>query len=81
MQQDPRFEYVAIDYLDEVKNIAEQTKQVCRDMTHAYYTSYVHVEDFMHLKDKNVPMSIDFSMQSRKLHGVCSVLSFRLVAR
>jgi len=58
--QDPRIEFIALDYLSPVSELIEQTKDVCKDVTHAFFTSYVHVDDFKVLKEKNVPLFTNF---------------------
>lgn len=35
-------------------------KPYCADVTHAYYTSYVHTDDFSKLKDLNIPLFENF---------------------
>jgi nucleoside-diphosphate-sugar epimerase len=54
--QDPRVEFVAIDFLDPVEKIMELMPPSCKRVTHAYYTSYVHTDDFAKLRDANVPL-------------------------
>lgn len=54
--QDPRVEFVAIDFLDPIDKIIEELSPMCKDVTHAFYTSYVHTDDFTRLKDLNVPL-------------------------
>jgi nucleoside-diphosphate-sugar epimerase len=59
--QDYRVEFVAIDFLrpvDEVIAILEE--HGCQDMTHAYFTSYVHKENFDDLKEANIPLFKNF---------------------
>lgn len=58
--QDPRIEFVAVDFLDPLKHIIETLRAVCKEVTHAYFTSYVHVADFNALRDKNVPLFRNF---------------------
>jgi hypothetical protein len=58
--QDPRIEFIALDYLSPVSELIEQQKEICKDVTHAFFTSYVHVNDFKLLKEKNVPLFANF---------------------
>ena len=58
--QDPRVEFVAIDFLAPVDTIIQKMLPVCRDVTHAYFTSYVHTDDFQKLRDMNVPLFENF---------------------
>ncbi|KAJ5765253.1 hypothetical protein N7520_004812 [Penicillium odoratum] len=57
---DPRVEFVAIDFLDTVENIMAIMADRCIDVTHAFFTSYVHSDDFKLLRDKNVPLFRNF---------------------
>ena len=72
---DPRVRFVAVDFLDPVEKINATLKDVCGDVTHAFFTSYVHSDDFRLLRDKNVPLFRNFlnSVDSvcLKLQRVC----------
>ncbi|KAI9923925.1 hypothetical protein ASPWEDRAFT_436420 [Aspergillus wentii DTO 134E9] len=57
---DPRIEFVAVDFLDPLETIVDELKDICKDVTHAYFTSYVHHNDFRVLKEKNVPLFRNF---------------------
>lgn len=57
---DPRVEFVAIDFLKPVETIVNQIKTLCKDVTHAYFTSYVHSVDFSILAEKNCPLFRNF---------------------
>jgi nucleoside-diphosphate-sugar epimerase len=57
---DPRVEFVAVDFLDPVENIIAKLKDICADTTHAFFTSYVHNDDFKLLRDQNVPLFRNF---------------------
>lgn len=54
--QDPRVEFVAIDFLEPVDAIIAKLPPTCERITHAFYTSYVHTDDFTKLRDYNVPL-------------------------
>lgn len=58
--QDPRIEFIALDYLSPVADLIEATEVICKNVTHAFFTSYVHVDDFKVLKEKNVPLFTNF---------------------
>lgn len=58
--QDPRIEFIAVDFLSPLEIITSKLRKVCQDVTHAYFTSYVHVADFESLRDKNVPLFQNF---------------------
>lgn len=51
---------MAIDFLDPVEKITSQLKDVCADVTHAFFTSYVHSDDFTLLPVKNIPLFRNF---------------------
>lgn len=58
--QDPRVEFVALDFLEPVEMTIQKMFPYCRDVTHAFYTSYVHNDDFTKLRDLNVPLFENF---------------------
>ncbi|KAG4435700.1 hypothetical protein IFR05_008812 [Cadophora sp. M221] len=53
---DPRVSFVAADFLEPVETNVQKLSSICKDVTHAFYTSYVHTADFATLRDKNVPL-------------------------
>ncbi|KAJ5711862.1 hypothetical protein N7488_006018 [Penicillium malachiteum] len=57
---DPRVEFVAVDFLDSVEIIIAKLEDICADVTHTFFTSYVHHDDFRVLRDKNVPLFHNF---------------------
>ncbi|GCB21624.1 uncharacterized protein C757.02c [Aspergillus awamori] len=57
---DPRVEFVAVDFLESVETIISKIKDICAPVTHAYFTSYVHDDDFRVLREKNVPLFRNF---------------------
>lgn len=54
--QDPRVEFVAIDFLAPLETIIQQMLPMCKEVTHAYFTSYIHTDDFKKLRDMNIPL-------------------------
>ena len=58
--QDPRVEFVAIDFLEPAHTIIEKMLPYCQDVSHAFFTSYVHTDDFAKLRDLNVPLFENF---------------------
>lgn len=58
--QDPRVEFIALDFLEPVETIVSKMAPYCHDVTHAYYASYVHTDDFARLKVLNVPLFENF---------------------
>ncbi|KAB8208680.1 hypothetical protein BDV34DRAFT_210730 [Aspergillus parasiticus] len=57
---DPRVEFVAVDFLEPVEKIVAKLRNICAPVTHTYFTSYVHHDDFRVLKEKNVPLFKNF---------------------
>ncbi|CAG8948066.1 unnamed protein product [Penicillium salamii] len=57
---DPRVRFVAIDFLRPVEEIVEQIRDLCKNVTHAFFTSYVHDNDFSVLHVKNGPLFRNF---------------------
>lgn len=53
---DPRVRFVAIDFLAPAEAIIEKIKELCKDVTHAFFTSYIHNNDFSVLYKKNGPL-------------------------
>ncbi|KAJ4988552.1 NAD dependent epimerase dehydratase family protein [Stagonosporopsis vannaccii] len=73
--QDPRIEFIALDFLSPVSDLIQQMEIVCADVTHAFFTSYVHVDDFKELKAANVPLFQNFldsiDAVAPRLQNVC----------
>ncbi|PWY83404.1 NAD-dependent epimerase/dehydratase [Aspergillus heteromorphus CBS 117.55] len=57
---DPRVEFVAVDFLNPVEKIVVRLTKICAAVTHAFFTSYVHYNDFKILRDRNVPLFRNF---------------------
>jgi hypothetical protein len=68
---DPRVKFVAVDFLDSVEKIIATLKSVCSEVTHAFFTSYVHSDDFKVLRDKNIPLFRNFL---DSVDAICSKL-------
>lgn len=43
---DPRIKFVALDFTNDVSFLVDKMKDVCGDVTHAYFCSYLHKDDF-----------------------------------
>ncbi|KAK2601232.1 hypothetical protein N8I77_010696 [Diaporthe amygdali] len=73
--QDPRIEFIAVDFLEPLDSIIKQLSIVCEDITHAFFASYIHVADFKSLRDENVPLFQNFlqaiDIVAPKLQRVC----------
>jgi hypothetical protein len=57
---DSRVQFVALDFLDPVDEIVAKMKPLCGYVTHAFFASYVHSDDFKLLREKNVPLFDNF---------------------
>jgi hypothetical protein len=57
---DPRIRFVALDFLEPAEAIVEKIKKLCKDVTHAFFTSYIHDNDFSKLHVKNGPLFRNF---------------------
>lgn len=74
--QDPRVTFIALDFLESAEeNIAKMAAH-CHDVTHAFFTSYVHVDDFKKLAEYNAPLFKNFLMAidtvaGKNLQRVC----------
>lgn len=51
---------MAIDFLDRAEVIVEKLKELCKNVTHAFFTSYIHDNDFSKLHVKNGPLFRNF---------------------
>ena len=58
--QDPGVEFVAIDFLQRTETIVHKMLPYCQDMSHAFFTSYVHTDYVTKLRDLNVPLFENF---------------------
>ncbi|KAL2833024.1 hypothetical protein BDW59DRAFT_169259 [Aspergillus cavernicola] len=58
--QDPRIDFVAIDFLAPLEDIILWMTGVCEDITHAYFTPYSHTDGFTKLRDFNAPLFESF---------------------
>ncbi|KAL1857766.1 hypothetical protein Plec18167_001832 [Paecilomyces lecythidis] len=50
---DPRVEFIALDFSEPPELLAEKMRPVCTEVTHAYFSSYVHQDDFTELNNSN----------------------------
>ncbi|KAH8698734.1 nucleoside-diphosphate-sugar epimerase GsfE [Talaromyces proteolyticus] len=57
---DARIEFVAVDFLEPIMDNIQKLTPVCADVTHTFYTSYVHSNDLKSLPAKNVPLFQNF---------------------
>ena len=57
---DPRIKFIALDFSQDVKALATSMKDVCANVTHAYFSSYVHKDDFTELNKANEQLFSNF---------------------
>ncbi|KAF7590620.1 hypothetical protein BBP40_002615 [Aspergillus hancockii] len=57
---DPRVEFIALDFLEAEEILVQKMKTICSEVTHAYFTSYIHNNDFNKLAEKNCPLFRNF---------------------
>ena len=74
--QDHRIEFVALDFLQPVEEIIAKMSPLCSSVTHAFFTSYVHMDDFTRLKEFNAPLFSNFltaidTVAAETLQRVC----------
>jgi nucleoside-diphosphate-sugar epimerase len=50
---DPRLSFVALDFSKPVSTLVKEMAGPCADVTHAYFSSYVHKDDFKELNEAN----------------------------
>ncbi len=55
--------------------LIKKIEVICADVTHAFFTSYIHVSDFAKLKAVNVPLFTNFldslDAVAKNLQNVC----------
>ena len=57
---DERIVFVALNFTKDSQHLAEKMRNVCADVSHAYFTSYVHKEDFDELNRANEQLFANF---------------------
>ena len=58
--QDDRIQFVALDFTQDPKSLAAAMKEPCASVTHAYFSSYVHKDDFVELNTANQALFENF---------------------
>lgn len=58
--QDPRIIFVALDFTKDAKVLASLMKNSCASVTHVYFSSYVHKDDFVELNKANQALFENF---------------------
>lgn len=54
--EDPRVKFVALDFTEDVSSLLKKMKGVCDPVTHAYFCSYIHKDDFDELNTANAQL-------------------------
>jgi nucleoside-diphosphate-sugar epimerase len=57
---DDRITFVALDFSESSKTLAEKMRAECSGVTHAYFSSYVHKDDFAELNSANEALFENF---------------------
>ena len=57
---DPRVEFIGLDFLQEPASLTEKMHGVCKEVTHAYFSSYIHKDDFADLSTANSSLFENF---------------------
>lgn len=53
MVTDPRIKFIALDFSEDKDTLIPLMKDICKPVTHAYFSSYVHKDDFAELNVAN----------------------------
>ena len=57
---DPRIEFIALDFTADAHTLEASMKTTCAGVTHAYFSSYVHHDDFVELNSANKALFENF---------------------
>jgi nucleoside-diphosphate-sugar epimerase len=57
---DPRVEFIALDFSQKPDILVKEMRGLCREVTHAYFSSYVHKDDFAELNTANSSLFENF---------------------
>ncbi|KAH7070073.1 hypothetical protein FB567DRAFT_613289 [Paraphoma chrysanthemicola] len=58
--QDERITFIALDLSEDPSKLTEKMAPVCADVTHAYFSSYIHKDDFKELNIANEALFSNF---------------------
>lgn len=58
--QDPRIKFIALDFTKDSETLAKEMADLCHPVTHAYFSSYVHKDDFQELNSANQALFENF---------------------
>jgi nucleoside-diphosphate-sugar epimerase len=57
---DPRIVFIALDFSKPSSELAPSMKDICSSVTHSYFSSYVHKDDFVELNKANLSLFENF---------------------
>ena len=57
---DPRIHFIALDFTKSADELSKLMRDDCTDVTHAYFSSYVHKDDFVELNSANSALFDNF---------------------
>jgi nucleoside-diphosphate-sugar epimerase len=57
---DPRVKFLALDFTEDVSALVQKMEGVCEPVTHAYFCSYIHKDDFTELNSANAKLFENF---------------------
>lgn len=57
---DSRIKFIALDFSQDVKTLTNAMEDICHNVTHAYFSSYVHKDDFAELNTANEKLFSSF---------------------
>jgi nucleoside-diphosphate-sugar epimerase len=57
---DPRVEFIALDFSQKPDTLVGKMRGLCKEVTHAYFSSYVHKDDFAELNTANSSLFENF---------------------
>jgi len=63
---DGRIEFIALDFTENPEVLAEKIGSICSEVTHAYFSSYVHKDDFDELNRANQALFENFLVALQK---------------
>lgn len=55
-----RSQFIALDYTEDVQALIQKQQDVCKNVTHAYFCSYVHKDEFQELNAANATLFENF---------------------
>ena len=58
--KDPRIEFIALDFSKDASSLSGKMKDLCGPVTHAFFSSYVHKDDFAELNTANQQLFENF---------------------